>query len=250
MLKELFDAINSQARKAAKAELLEVPGLRNQSLMILDGASHTVPFDIPARQHAVHNLESLKAVIAEHADCVVWHAADKIVAVLNDKDDSYRDDCVRWDLSPSTKWTALTRNAQQPRDHQPFVAFIVENLRDEFSASFPDILSMVRSIKFTTRDEQSGDVQLGRESMSREVLREMAGLTGIPETITLKVPRWASLDHVADVECMLIADLATRKLSLKPLADQLERAELAAQAFLHELLTAQVGDKPVYYGTP
>ena len=168
---------------------------------------------------------------------------------MDDSDTGHRDDRLTWKLTPSSKFGALTTGAGQPRAHADFVRFLVQNLRDEFDAAAPGLLGTIRNLKFKTADEQTGNIQQGRESMGRQIEAAVTGATDLPETVIIQVRRWASLDYLASVECLLVLDTTDRKLSLRPLADQLEQAENDAQAWLGEQLTAAV-KCPVYYGTP
>ena len=77
----------------------------------------------------------------------------------------------------------------------------------------------------------------------------VSGAEPLPETVILRVKRWADLDHVIEVECLLRLDPVGGKLALKPLADELQEAENKAHDWLHERLTDAV-ECPVYYGSP
>lgn len=228
-----------------------VPGvdLRNRFLICHNGMLVEQAADPPARCHKVRNLETLSTLVDGRASASIWHADNTVVALLDDSDAGHRDDQVTWNLSASEKFKALVEQARQPRVHADFVRWLVQNLRDEFDAAAPGLLGTIRNLKFRSADEQTGNIQQGRESMGRQIEAEITGASELPETVIVKVRRWASLDYVAAVECLLVLDTTERKLSLRPLADQLERAENDAQDWLHAQLTAEV-QCPIYYGSP
>lgn len=249
MIKEAIELIQNTAVKATSAAVVEGLDLRNRAIVDFMGQLVEQPFDPPARNHTAHDLDTLSTLVDGRESASIWHAGNTVTALLNDADESFRDDRVTWNLTPSQKFTALTREAQHPRIHAEFVRWIVQNLRDEFDAAAPGLLGTIRNLKFRSADEQAGNVQQGRETMSRQIEAEITGAKELPETVLINVRRWASLDYVASVECLLVLDTVERKLSLKPLADQLERAENGAQEWLGSQLTAAV-KCPVHYGTP
>lgn len=248
-LDDAIKLIQDTAVQAAGVSVLSGTGLRNKSFTHNNGVLERYDHDAPARQHKVRDIETLATIVEGRENASVWHADNTVVALLDDRDDCHRDDRISWSLTPSSKFTALVQQAQQPRAHADFVRWLVQNLRDEFDAAAPGLLGTIRNLKFRNSDEQSGNVQQGRESMGRQIEAEISGATDLPETVLIKVRRWASLDYVAAVECLLVLDTTERKLSLRPLADQLEQAENGAQEWLDEQLTALV-KCPVHYGTP
>lgn len=251
-LAEAVSLIQNTAVEAKAAEVVHGVELRNSVLIHHNGELSERKKGIPARVHSASNLESFAAIVVDYGDkedATVWHKDNLVVAVLNTGDASYRDDTVRWSLTASEKFKALTQDAPRPKSHAEFVRFLVQSLRDELDASAPGLLGTIRNLKFRSADEQTGDIKQGRESMGRSIEAEITGATELPETIIVKVRRWASLEYVAAIECLLVLDVQERKLSIRPLADQLEQAENGAQGWLHEQLTAAV-ECPVYFGTP
>lgn len=247
---EAIELIQSTAVRASHAE--SVVDKRNGKVFSHGGSLVTIDNDTPPRRHTVHDLDSLSASIGEDAaKATVWHCGNSVVAVLDDSPASYRDDTVTWPLVPSAKFTALTAKASVPRGHVEFVRFLVENLRDELEAAAPGLLGTIRNLKFRSADEQTGKIDHGRESMGRAIESEITGAGELPETVTINVTRWATLgiEYVVSVECLLVLDVTERKLSLRPLADQLEQAENGAQKWLNGILSDALSST-VVYGSP
>ena len=247
MLKEAIELIATMAKK--NDQPTPIVGGRNKQRVFVRGLLQEIADDFPARNHTANDLESFAACIHAPDLASVWHHGNQVVAILSDDDHSYRDDRVTWPIKGSSKFAALTKDAPQPRPHADFVRFIVQNLRDEFDAAAPGLLGTIRNLKFRNVDAAEGSVQQGRESMGREIQNEITGATDLPETVIIRVKRWADLDCIAEVECLLVLDVENRKLSLRPLADQLEQAENAAQKWLHDVL-ASATEAPIFYGTP
>lgn len=253
MLQEALEYLADLGRRTDDADCIPA-GNRNKSRFFVHGEVVEVPHDVPARNHVVGNIESFAKCLTDETNSVmptatVWHHGNEVIGVMFDTNDNHRDDKVTWPLKQSEKFTVLTKGAQQPRDHAEFVRFIVQNLRDEFDAAAPGLLATIRTLKMKSGDTAEGDIQQGRESMGRAIQQEIVGAADLPETIIIKVKRWADLDYLADVECLLVLDVQARKLSLRPLADELTEAENTAQAWLHDEL-ATATEAPIFYGMP
>ncbi len=257
MLQEAIEHIENTAVRAFGANAVEGVGLRNRTLVDHNGELTVYDHDVPARQHVICDLDSLATLVSGHGEsqdmsspaATVWHKGDKVVVVLNDGPGSHRDDVAQWNLSPSKKFHCLLKEAPASRDHKSFIQFAVENLRNEFEAATPGLLGKLRTLKFSFSDDQSGNIQQGRESMGRDIHAAVAGADEFPETVSFRVRRWANLEFVVAVECLLIIYVTNKKISLRPLADELEVAEDEAQAWLHQTITDQV-TAPVLYGSP
>ena len=247
-LAEAIREIQGEAVKAKGAQV--VPLADNATLMLcVDGKveKHSVP--PPPRRHSICDLDSLPTFVEGWSEASAWHMDNQVVAILDDGGDGRRENRLDWSLQPSGKFQAITEAAKTLRSHKEFVAFLVQNLRDELNAASPGLLGIIRNLKFRSVDAAEGNVQQGRESMGRQIESEVAGAGDLPETVTVSVRRWAALDHVIEVECLLVLDTQERKLALRPLADEKVQAENSAQDWLHERIT-EVVQCPVYYGAP
>ena len=255
MIREALEFLTDQATEA-KAPHPIAATLRNATMVVIKGMPTRIEHQPQARKHKVASLESLATLLngskadneeagnATRDRASVWHFGNEVVAILDDGDASFRDDRATWALNGSKKFAVLTGSAATPRDHKPFVEFLVENLRDELESSHPGLLGAVRKLRFTMNAEANSNVQHGKS-----IENEVTGAAPLPETVILNVKRWADLKHVIAVECLFQVDPESGKLALKPLADELQEAENKAQAWLHEQLTEAV-ECPVYYGSP
>lgn len=261
MLKEALEFLKEQSNDASKPTRLDSVSLRNATMYKIGHTTQRIENDPAARRHKVANLDSLATLINGpsagndaagnplRSRASVWHYGNEVIAILDDGDDSFRDDRAEWKLNASKKFESLTSSAATWRDQKSFVEFLVEYLRDEVDAAMPGLLANLRKLRFTNNSEGTGDVQHGRASMGKSVEMAVSGAEPLPETVILRVKRWADLDHVIEVECLLRLDPVGGKLALKPLADELQEAENKAHDWLHGQLTDAV-ECPVYYGSP
>lgn len=259
MLKEALEYLTNQVKRADKPVVVDGVSIRNKTMLTCAGITSTVPDDIPARDHTTLDLASFIQAVATYSaggasSPSVWHNGDSIRAILDDSGTSHRDDSIMCTLTSGAKFDKLRESASKRRSHQDFVKFLVLNFRNELEGYHPGLLGAIRQINIKTLDTLDSTARsgagAGRESIGREVVRELVGSAELPETIKIKVRRWAELDYMTEVECLLVADLDDRVFCLEPLADELVMSELKAQDWLHaELLDSEL-ECPVFYGSP
>ena len=243
MIQEAIQYMADIVKESMKHEELQEGA--TQVVYSVGGRLETVEIEPGPRRHSVKNLQSL-AGYAWGSSCI-WHAGNSIELVIDDKD-RHRLDRVTWRLDKSAKFSCLENDAEKPRDHKSFVTFLVRYLRDEIDRDVPGLLGTIRELKFSTSDVEQGDVQHGKESMGRDIQREIAGASDLPETITLNVKRWADLEIFVPVESMLVLDTESRRLSLVPLADSIVEANLTAHRELGAMISEEI-ECPVYHGS-
>jgi len=244
-LQKAIQLIQETAVRAAGPHEV-VGGKRHVTTLFANGEYAAFEHDRPPRRHSACDIPTLLAKTTDRS--TIWHQGDRVIAVLDDSDASHREDFVELKLDPSDKWTALA-DAGRPREHAEFVRWLYENLRDELNEASPGLLGVLRNLRFRTVDDEEKSIKHGRESMGRSIDSEITGAEAIPETIKLQIRRWSSIDYYACVECVVRLDTHARTLCVKPLADELRRAEHAAQDWLGDMLANQA-DCPVHYGAP
>lgn len=254
MLAEFVKSLVDLTRKATTSELIDDLGHRfDGDRLIVNGELVHLPPTIPPRMHDAHSIDALAAMAARGANPSVYHSAEIITAILDDGPESRRLDFVRWELTESDKWRAVASQAAVKRSHPEFVQFIEDALRDEIDAAAPGLLGELRSLRFRYSDNETGNVQHGRESIDRDIEAELTGADKLPQTFKLSVGRWAELPIRVTIEVRLVVDCKERKLALKPLADEVNLAEIDAHSKLSKLLrdalnAAGADAAPVFHG--
>lgn len=216
------------------------------SYLLPSGEIQTFDYEPDGRKHTAYNLDVLADHVADES--AIWHCDEKVVLVVDADCDRPTKNTVVNPISDSAKFTALTEQAGRARSQKLFVQFIVQNLRDEMEQGSPGLLAQLRNLKFTTTDEEEGDVRQGRASMGKSVMQELSGADQLPETITLTVNRWAQFGIKAEIEVMLVVDLDERTICLKPLADSCVNANIKAHKELGALIKQVTKHNRVYHG--
>ncbi len=231
MLQEALEFLVGIGVKSTKPETLIEHS--DKKIMLIDGEQVDVAKEKLLRMHNANNVESFVGYEGENS--VIWHSGNRAFMIVDDEDEQRRDS-VAWNLKESSKFVSLATQAMKPREHKPFVKFVVKNLRDEFERDVPGLLGTIRNLKFATSDETEADIQHGRASMGRKIEQSVTGATELPETIALNVRRWAGLEIFVEIESLLAVDMDNRTLAIEPLSDSVAQAELDAHKQLGDLL--------------
>lgn len=255
MLKEFLEGFVELIGQTYHPEALQCTNSRKVDRFVTSNAIVEVPIDPEARTHKAGSLDSFAQLAVRGAVPSVWHSVDQVVAILDDGPASDLLDRVTWNLTRSEKFAALIGPAKEPKDQAKFVRFIEKYFREEIEAKNPGLLGDLRALKFRTVDDQTGNIQRGRESMGREIDAELTGADKLPELVLLTVPRWAELPITCTIKCRLNVDATERKLSLEPLGDEVNFAEIQCHAALGEVLVKALMDAgdgvfPVFHGSP
>ncbi|MCA3003751.1 MAG: hypothetical protein IOD15_00115 [Phycisphaerales bacterium] len=154
-------------------------------------------------------------------------------------------------------------SADKPRTQKEFLQWLRTEVCGEISPS--NLLTTLRAVKFVSASEGTAEVNVGRESLSRSVTKEVTGMDKLPEDVMLEVPVWdgirvSGVDEtvsdlcrlqggvlVARMPFVLDTDIDTRTFRLLPLAGAVEQAKVDALAWLTTHLTASVGEAAVVF---
>ena len=250
MLAEFFTKLQEAAQARLVPSVVEIDG--DDRYVLINGEKHELPPD--RRAHRVDTLESLIEAAKFYATGMgegdelagtVWHDEKQVVVLVNDSD---RRDRVTLPLTLSEQYRALVALGKQSFTQKQLVLWLKRTMR---GAIDDGLLSAVRVLEFKRRNDGSGTVQHGKESLGRSVEAEVQGMAAIPETVTAFVAVYSTPGCEAKhpVVLSLDIDVDQQTFSLVPLADELTLAVQQAQRDLHAALDGEL-ETPVYYGTP
>lgn len=223
-------------------------------VVAIEGKLHVIDEDRPTREHKAGSVDAVVAHATEHS--AVWHDGDTVVLVLDNRDDSHRDDRVTWSLTKTEAWSNAA-SKHPAASQKALISRLTGPLRKPVreSPTATSLLDAVRAMKFSTTDDETGTHDHGKSSMGRQINSNAAGAGAIPEEVVLGVRRWAELDYIGSLELVVGLDAENRQFNVQPTTDEAAAAEQAAQAalavYLREALDA-AGKKEakVYAGRP
>lgn len=227
-----------------------------KKVVAINGRLETIELDRPPVRF--HQASSVDALVAMAVDkwSAVWHHGDTVTLVLDNSDDSYRDDCVVWGLTRTDAYAAAqsgVRGADQKAAVELLTGKLRNPVRESMAAS--TLLAAIRRVNFKTLQEQSGTVDKVAEAVGKSVSAELVGAADLPEEFTIAVPRWAELGCVLAIELCVTVDVMRGQFTIAPTKDEAAAVEWQAQAQLADYLVekfAEAGKKdvPVFAGVP
>lgn len=164
-------------------------------------------------------------------------------------DESKRRDKIVLSLTYSPPFKSLTDGTLRSTDQRT----LVRTLRTLFNGNVtPDtFLSNARNLKFTQNAEGDSDIQHGKESLGKAVLKKVTGATDIAEEITLSGQVFEEVDFTGGIfKVLMVVDINVEDcvFTLIPIAGEVFRAkqeadEAVAREIREALKDSGLGDK-------
>ncbi len=255
MLAEMISKIAELTLGGVDFKSHPLPGGREVLVRQPDGT--VIRETVPAhdRKYQMGDIESFCQLLDEADQAVVFVTPTqpgKPVVVTAFYDESERRDFVDWTIAPSAALVALlslgTWNKQK---------HVVELIRDRLFESVPTgLLSQLRSIDFSRRNDGSRTIEHGRESLGRSVEMAVQSKQGeLPEVFEVSLP-WYSTSPVSEawyrLSVTLDLDAANESIRLVIRGDGLDVANQQAlkmvRQFVDEQLNSGGGAIPVVIG--
>ena len=269
-LKAFSEQQQSLGARAASLSprVVRVPG-KDDAHLVVNSSGELIPsklladslFFPPAgpRKYSTLTLASFVAIVNEFATrnaapdkVFVFASMSQVVAVLSEAD---RRETVTFPLATTSSWQVM--RSMRGSSAMTQAAFI-DMLRRGLDATYtpPDLLSLVRIVKFKQNESGESNIQTGKASIGRSVQSELTGAGALPEDVRVNVPVWDNVMHDdilrnVDVICALDIDLEQQRFYLRPKAGQIESHERDALDWLVGLIAEQVSESvSVYAGSP
>lgn len=252
MLAEFIDRITGLARESRGTQIKSCPELRK--VFVHDGQTmHEHDLPPVERDGFLDGIDDIVLAAQDGdmcADPEIFHNASAITLVC-DRHDGH--ETMTMPLRLSNRWTLLNRLAQ---DQQSMPARqLIRMLRFELSGAGCDgVISAMRRIDFTRTSDGRSSVEHGRESLGRSVEAAVQQADKVPETFDVVLPIYmnAGLRDVSTVavQCGIHIDVHDETILVRPLADELEAAQVKAQSAIGDLLRVRLEQIPVFHGHP
>lgn len=204
-----------------------------------DGKLTKTKADVTPRAHKADKIETIVALADRFPEsAAVWLAFDGVSVLV---DDETRRESARLDLKPSKQFETLLKYDGEgwrnlPLTQQEFILL----LRTTFArtGATGGLLATIRSLRFRSAVEASGNIQHGKSSVGKAVDQAVSGEKEIPETVVFDIPVYESGIYVlAKVEVAIDINIAGERFNLIPLPGELAAAKELACNQIEKFLT-------------
>lgn len=215
---------------------------------------HSVP--APYRTHHLTNIEDLCASLVKYGSpetTSVWVANTLIEGVLEDTDDSYREDKVFMEIQEHYAMNVLRRDCSRWQSQKE----LVEMVRHDFSDTIIDPGSFetsIKKLKFATASEEAGEYTHTSAAMGKSIEGKVTAAADLPERVSISFNMYPQLadqfGSLVKVECDLYTAPTDGELKLSPIPGQLEMAKRHGTGFVVNYLRDNLEGYSVYSGYP
>lgn len=248
MLAEFVKALSEQAVKAAKPDIIALPGPSPEYLLRKADGTFEAKRGFPApREHNAQDLQTIVNFATE--DSAVWYCRDAVVCLVMDTD---RFDRVTMDLAFTPQLTWLQGLSAANKFSQKDLVWHLRTLMKPCLGLAGDLIGVLRQVQFSVGEEGASNIQHGKQSIGKSMRAEIGGTTQIPEYVTFDVMIWESGFRAhQQIECAMEPDPATQTFKLVPIPGAIEQAICEAEMKLGDALKKMLGDgKALHYGSP
>lgn len=245
MLKEALQHLQSLSENAARAQIVEVKGVPRTRW--IDVAGELTPVELPPedRRYEFFSIASLCEFLKGAAvRPILFYCQDALFAYL-DSETRCEEALLR--LNATREYGALLE-ASAGRQYEQ--AEFIRLLRVDLGIAAPELLGVLRNVKWRRNAEGSSELQHGRESLGRSVDAEVTGTSEIPEELTFEVQMVEQLKHQVTIEAAIEILVESQTFRLTPLAGQRRRVFDETMAALDEELRQWCTFSDIFCGRP
>lgn len=239
MLKELYQAIVSDANMAMKPQLLAIPG--GQVMILAPGREPEVR-DLDRKLHR----DEVASVASLISWCETYDQAELVVKVFNDlitvdasRDLAHENDQVGLKLCHCKAFADLLLWIERPRSN----AAVVTALRTWLYGTFDEkYLPIFRRLDFTRRNDGSKSVSHTGESLGKSIEAKAQSASGeIPEVLSFNLRLYNNvLCPSVDLRFAVDVDANAELIKLTPIGDCIPDAFLATKRALVDDLESKL----------
>jgi hypothetical protein len=252
MLREALEFLTDQAVNATAPYKLDIPDPKADRY-IVQGNEITIPKPKQPRAHRANALGDLVELANRFGKpAVVWYDLSRVVLVIDD--DGHRVETVGMSLIASDVFKTIQglRHNKSWMDQKTFCRLLRLDLSSALAV--PELLSIVKNVKFEAGVATTGVINRTKESMGKEIMSSVATIEReIPETVRLAFSLYTTPGTSVDVTIFADVDVdpTSGSFRLIPCPDAIENAQQATMEWLAgELGTGLTDGIPFYYGSP
>lgn len=229
MLRDAIEYISNNATAARRANIVTVPSWPKDvaALVKPDGTVERLLAPEPPFRGTLCGLDDVVDYIAFarerfETSPVVWVGADSVV-VQSDQETARDAMVCPLEMDSGFKYLLTPRQLDQDA--------MVDLLRLDLAGAVPtetNLLGRVRAVKWRSTESGHGEISSGRESMGREIEREVVGDgQTFPDEVVLSIPVYRNVDGARNrhsVPCAFVVKPAARSFALRPIGGAAEAA--------------------------
>lgn len=249
---DFIEAIANEVRKGERpnGEFITLPGEKSDRVFWRDKDDNLTPYT-RSRERVSYRFTQLLNFVTFIKD---QKFKEPSVVFVNKAGVHLLWDRSRLDLDEAklflnrTKTFAEIEAIDSKKFTQPqFVSLLRVKLADSLESQ-PEILGSIRSLKFRSNAEESGDITHGKESFSKSLEHELVGSSSLPETVTINTALFEEFDVARPIRCALTVNLEEKVIQLQPIAGDIEKAYRDTLESIVTVMTVKDGP-PVYLGS-
>lgn len=214
-----------------------------------EGTAEVVEVEPPLWSRHFKRPDDVVAALSEGSDFSRTTFYDETAIQVVQDDDCRKLTTCPMEFSPQFQW--LKTKSAGAFDQRAFVRLLRIDFRGCLDGA-PDLLGLVRNLKFTNAGQAVGNIQHGRESLGKSIESQVSGESSLPEEIRVTVPIWKNWNVRQDIACAIEIDSQSQTFRLTPYPNELDNALDRSLMALHAFLAGDKGSKrpPVFRGHP
>lgn len=260
---KLVEAVSELAQKSCEPMIVDHGEKTGQIVYFLQGKFHVHQDRPHYRQHQAYSLDTItdfanrflgravsddpNEVNPAGFDAAVWYNRDAVSVLLNDED---RRERVVFNLALSPQIKSLQKSGDAIK--QRALILWLRTTMANCLPVHPTFIDSVRTLKFRTNQEATGEFKKDRASLGKSIISELTASEELPEYVTFNVPVFdnGSLSNVrANVQCAIDIVPADENFFVIPIAGSIEKAITDGEEQILTKLQEGFGGR-IYYGKP
>lgn len=173
----------------------------------------------------------------------VFYSEKRIVLVY---DFDERRDRAQCELVTSSQYATLQSVAGKAMTQKDFIRMLRVTFRGCLSDG--NLLTSLRNINWGVNESGTANIQHGQESLGRQLIAQVQGISVIPEELQLTVPMFENHPFRCSIQCAIDIDAQARTFAITPFPQELRKA---LESTLDDILIglSAEGFPPAFRGT-
>ncbi len=235
---EAIKEIERLVLASRRTEIVADPGNPKAYYIVRpDGITDSEEHSIGPHRETHQTIESFNRFISEppggkcpHSE--VWVSPQDVSYVFNNGD---RRDRAIFPLKQSDQMKWMLAYGGKPMRQSEIVRAIRIVFRS-WSRDCPNLLTVLRQLKFTANGATEGSLSHAEESLGRSLIAAVTGSGAIPENVCIVFPFFSNLRYTVTVDCAIEISPSEQTFAITPVPGELIRVENQALEEIFDLI--------------